>query len=204
MGSIVLYYCPKTRSIRPRWLLEELELPYELQRIDLSKGEHKQEEYMKIHPHGSVPALKDGDLVLFESAAICAYLADQYGKSKLAPAVEDPLRGLYYQWLFYSIGTMETPILNYFLHTQMLPEEQRRADEVQKAQTQIKSIVDVVAKALNGKKYILGDQFTAADVMIGSMFAWAKMMKMLAPNEVIDTYTQCLMARPAFQRAMAD
>jgi len=88
-----LYYSPQTRAGRPRWLLEEIGAPYEIASLDLKKGEHKQPEYMKIHPHGAVPALIDGDLALFESAAICMYLADKYPEKKLAPALGTPARG---------------------------------------------------------------------------------------------------------------
>src|SRR5258705_12836566 len=109
-----LYYARMTRAGRPRWMLEETGAPYELVRLDLSRGEHKKPEYMKIHPHGSVPALDDGDLALFESAAICAYLADKFPEKRLAPPVGTPARGLYYQWIVYSMATMEPPILKVF------------------------------------------------------------------------------------------
>src|SRR4029450_1324052 len=96
---------------------EEIGEPFELARLDMSKKEHKAPEYMKIHPHGAVPALVDGDLVLIESAAIVAYLADKFPAAKLAPAVGTPERGRYYQWLFYTIGTLEPPLIQGLLDT---------------------------------------------------------------------------------------
>ena len=101
-----LYYAPQTRAGRVRWMLEEIGAPYELVRLDMSKGDHKKPEYMKIHPHGAVPALADGDLAMFESAAICAYLADKFPEKRLAPPVGTPPRGLYYQWMIYSMATL--------------------------------------------------------------------------------------------------
>ena len=92
-----LYYAPQTRATRPRWMLEEIGAPYELVRLQLSKGEHKQPEYLKIHPHGAVPAYSDGEVTMFESAAICAYLADKFPDKRLAPPLGSPQRGLYYQ-----------------------------------------------------------------------------------------------------------
>ena len=122
-----LYCSPRSRSIRPRWLLEEIGAPCEVVNLDLTKGEHKTPEYMKIHPHGAVPALVDGDLAMFESAAICAYLADKFPEKQLAPAVGTPARGLYYQWMVYSMATLEPPVLQVFMHTLMLPDAQRSA-----------------------------------------------------------------------------
>ena len=112
-----LYYAPQTRATRPRWMLEEIGAPYELVRLQLSKGEHKQPEYLRVHPHGAVPAFADEHVTLFESGAICAYLADTFPEKQLAPAAGSAQRGPYYQWLFYSMATMEPPVLKVFLNT---------------------------------------------------------------------------------------
>ena len=106
-----LYFAPRTRATRPRWLLEELGVPYELVELDMSKQEHKQLPYLRIHPLGRVPALADGDQVIFESAAICMYLADKFPEKKLAPAVGTPERGQYYQWMVYAGATLEPEVL---------------------------------------------------------------------------------------------
>src|SRR5262249_30062465 len=125
-----LYHSPRSRSVRARWLLEEIGEPYELVRLDLSKAEHKEPGYLKIHPHGAVPAFSDGDLTMFESSAICMYLADKFPQKRLAPPVGSTVRGLYYQWMVYSIATLEPPILQIFLNTVMLPEEKRSPAQV--------------------------------------------------------------------------
>ncbi|MFI5396383.1 MAG: glutathione S-transferase family protein [Candidatus Binatia bacterium] len=199
-----LYHAAQTRSVRPRWLLEEIGAPYTLARLDMSKGEHKSPEYMKIHPHGAVPALIDGNTALFESAAICAYLADKYPEKHLAPAVGTPARGLYYQWMFYTMATLEPPVIEVLLHTMMLPEAERSAAAAEAGRTKFKQVAQVLEQALSGKNFILGDQFSAADVMVGSTLTWAQMMGILSGHPVLEAYVGRLLARPAFQRAQAD
>ncbi|MBI3767409.1 MAG: glutathione S-transferase family protein [Deltaproteobacteria bacterium] len=196
-----LYYCPQTRAGRPRWLLEEIGEPYELVRIDLTKGEHKKPDYLKIHPHGAVPALIDGDLALFESAAICMHLADKYPQKRLAPEVGTPARGLYYQWMLYSMATLEPPVLAVFLNTIMLPEAERSAAAVEKGKTQFADVARVLSNALAGRSFLLGEQFSAADVMIGSTLGWAGMMGLLNDHPALQAYVKRLTERPAFQRA---
>lgn len=199
-----LYHAAQTRSIRPRWLLEEIGAPYSLVRLDMSKGEHKSPAYMKIHPHGAVPALVDGDLTLFESAAICAYLADKFPEKHLAPAVGTPARGLYYQWMFYTMATLEPPVIEVVLHTVMLPEAERSAAAAEAGRTKFTQVAQVLGQALSGKNFILGDQFSVADVMVGSTLTWAQMMGILSGHPVLEAYVGRLATRPAFQRAQAD
>jgi len=200
-----LYYCPMTRATRPRWLLEEIGCPYELVRLDLSKGEHKKPGYLAIHPHGVVPALCDGDLSMFESSAICMYLADKFPERNLAPALGTPARGLYYQWMVYSIATMEPPVLKVFLNTAFLPETQRNPKETEEGRTQFREVANVLGRALEGKAFLVGDQLTAADVMIGSIVGWSKRLGLLedAPEALRD-YAKRIMERPAYRRAITD
>ncbi len=196
-----LYYSPQTRAVRPRWLLEEIGAPYEIVSLDLQKGEHKKPDYVKIHPHGAVPALVDGDLAMFESAAICMYLADKFPEKKLAPAVGTPARGLYYQWVVYTMATLEPPVVDVFLHTVMLPEAERSAAVVEKARATFATVAGVLSNALAGRTFILGDQFSAADVLVGGTLAWAGFMGLLADHPTLQAYAQRLAERPAFQRS---
>ena len=196
-----LYYAPQTRAGRPRWLLEEIGAPYELVKLDMSKAEHKSADYMKIHPHGAVPALVDGDLAMFESAAICAYLADKFPDKKLAPPVGTPARGLYYQWLVYSMATLEPPVLQVFMNTVMLPEAERSAAAVEEGRTRFAEVARVLEQALAGRTYILGEQFSAADVTIGSTLVWAQFMGLTSGHPALEAYAKRLSERPAFQRA---
>jgi glutathione S-transferase len=199
-----LYYAPQTRATRPRWMLEEIGAPYELVRLQLSKGEHKQPEYLKIHPHGAVPAYSDGEVTMFESAAICAYLADKFPDKRLAPPVGSAERGPYYQWLVYSMATMEPPVLKVFLNTRMLAEEKRSPAVAEEGRAQWKDVARVVEQAVEGKAFLLGEQFTAADVMVGSILGWSGFMGLLDGFPGLQAYVGRLTSRPAFKRANAD
>jgi glutathione S-transferase len=199
---ITLYHSPRSRSVRVRWLLEEAGAPYELVTVDL-QGE-KSAAHRKVHPHGQVPALVDGDLALIESAAICLHLADKFADAKLAPPVGTPTRALYYQWMAYSIGTLEPPILDVFLNTVMLPEAQRSAAKAAAGRSHFAEVGAVIDAGLAGKPFLLGDQLSAADIMIGSTLAWASFMGLLDGLPGLATYVERLVQRPAYQRAQAD
>jgi len=202
---LTLYHATQSRSVRPRWLLEEIGAPYELVRLNLGAGDHKRPEYLRVNPNGTVPALVDGDLALFESAAICQYLADRFPEKRLAPPVGTAARGLYYQWNHYAMATLEPPIVTIFLHTIRRPEAERNATLVAEARAQLAAVLDVIERALARRDFVLGEDFTAADVMIGSTLGWARMLGMIddaRPN--IASYVTRLAARPAFQRAGAD
>jgi glutathione S-transferase len=199
-----LYHSAQSRSTRPRWLLEEIGAPFELVRVDLGKQEHKTPQYLQIHPHGSVPALTDGDLTLIESGAICAYLADKFPAARLAPAVGTPDRGTYYQWMFYTMATLEPPLMQVFMHTAMLPEAQRSAKALEEGKKKFGEVATVIENALAGKQYLVGEQFSAADVMLGSTVAWAQMLGLLSDWPRVAEYVGRLSSRPAFQRAFAD
>jgi glutathione S-transferase len=199
-----LYYASQTRAVRPRWLLEEIGAPYTLVRLDMSKGEHKTAEYVKIHPHGAVPALVDGDVTIFESAAICAYLADKFPETRLAPPVGSVARAPYYQWIIYSMATLEPPVLQVFSHTVMLPEAERSAAAAEEGRAKFAEIAPVLTRALEGRSFMLGEQFSAADVMIGSSLVWAQLLGLLNDHPALAAYVGRLAARPAFQRAQAE
>ena len=199
-----LYYSPQSRAVRPRWMLEEIGAPYELVRLQLGT-DNKTPAYLKMNPNGTVPTLVDGDLTLFESAAICQYLADRFPDKRLAPPVGTPARGLYYQWIHYAMSALEPPLVTIFLHTINKPEAERIPALVSEARTQLKTVLGVVEQAVLGRTFILGDQFTTADVMVGSTLVWAQMMSLLGDERPAPAaYLGRLASRPASQRAMAD
>ena len=201
---IKLYHSRQSRSVRPRWLLEEIGAPYELVTLDMQKGEHKTPAYMKVHPHGAVPALVDGDLQLFESAAICAYLADKFPEKRLAPPIGTPARGLYYQWMVYAIATLEPPVIDVFMQTAMLPEAERSPAVLAAARKKFGDVANVLEQALGTRPFLLGEQFTAVDVMIGSTLGWAQMLGLLEGKKTLQEYVQRLSERPASQKAQGD
>jgi glutathione S-transferase len=199
-----LYYAPQTRAVRPRWLLEELGAPYELVRLDITKGEHKRAEYLKIHPHGAVPALVDDEVTMFESGAICLYLADKYPEKRMAPPLGMPTRALYDQWMIYSVATLEIPLEKILLHGFFLPEAERKPAILAEGKQGLAAIAKVLAPILAGRTYLLGDHFSAADVMMGSGLAWMRTMGELQGFPDVEAYAARVAARPAYQRAQAD
>lgn len=200
-----LYYSAQSRAVRPRWMLEEIGAPYDLVRVNLAAGDQKKPDYLKLNPNGAVPTLVDGDLVLYESAAICQYLADKFPEKKLAPALGTSSRGLYYQWIHYAMSGLEPPAVTIFVHTMMKPEPERNPKLVEEAKTQLAPALKVVDDALAGRDYILGKEFSAADVMIGSTLMWCQMLGCIRPDaKNLGTYLGRLAARPAQQKAMAD
>ena len=192
--EIELYYTPHTRSLRPRWLLEELGIPYTIHPVDLFGGQHN-----PAHPLGSVPSMRlDGELII-ESGAMCHLLADRFPEKRLAPAQDDPMRPAYEQWIFFAPGTLEPPAFEILLHDRILPEKQRVREIVGFAEQGYRRVLRVLAKELEGKPYLLGTSFCCADIMIGSTLDW--LPEMLEPFPALQAYLQRLTSRAAYTRA---
>ncbi|MEZ4306562.1 MAG: glutathione S-transferase family protein [Polyangiaceae bacterium] len=135
--------------------------------------------YLRIHPLGRVPALVDGDTVIFESIAICMYLADKYPEKKLAPAVGTPERGQYYQWMLFAASELEPPLVEYANHTQFLPAEKRNPEIAAAAKEKVLAAIKVVEHAMLGKMYLVAERLSAVDMVVGSLMRWAETMKLL-------------------------
>jgi len=194
-----LFYIPNTRASRARWMLEELQVPYELARIDWPTA--RSEEYLRtVHPLGAVPALQDEKTVVIESAAIIAHLADKFPEKALAPPPGE--RGAYYQWIVYAMATLEPLVVAFNDHTRKLPEEQRIATIAEAARRSFAKAAAPVAKELQAKDWLLGS-FTAADVVLGSVVGWAAMSK-IADDPAVLSYVDRIRARPAWQAARKD
>lgn len=199
-----LYYAPKTRAGRCRWLLEELGVPYELSPVSLKEKEQRQPKYLAVNPFGGIPALEDGKIKMFESGAICAYLADKYPEKKMAPPTTSPDRATYYQWLFFSTAAVEPPMMVVAQHTKFLPEEKRIPAVVETAKKDFARAAKVLAEWLQGKTFLVAEQFTAADVMIGSMLEYSNYLGLLGDYPVLLAYVARLKERSAFQRSRQD
>jgi len=202
---ITLYHAAQSRSVRPRWMLEEIGVPHEIKRLNLQANEQKGAAYLKLNPNGTVPTLVDGDVVLFESAAICQYLADKFPDKKFAPPAGTPARAKYYQWIHYAMSAVEPPAVTIFLHTMRRPEDKRVPQLVEEARPALAAAVKVVDTALAGRTFLLGDALSTADVVMGSTLGWCRLMGLLgpeAPNAA--AYLDRLTTRPAWQRAFAD
>jgi glutathione S-transferase len=189
-----LYWSPRSRSFTTLWLMEETGQPYERVLTDISTDANKTPEYLAINPMGKVPALADGDAVMAESAAICAYVADRYPQAKLAPALDDLRRAKYLQWLFFAPSCIEPAILQTYLKLEI--------PAVSAAWGSATQTFDVLDQALEKGPWLLGDDFTAADVAIGAGMNFAiRMFKMIPTRPNFDRYLDACAARPAFQTA---
>lgn len=201
---ITLYHSPRTRSVRILWLLEELGLPYELVTIPFRREHLRSPEYLKVHPLGRIPAIRDGELTMFESGAIVEYLLERYGQGRLTPPLGTPLRGLFLQWVYFAEATALPPLAEIAAHTFFKPEVERIPAVVADARARATGVIEVIEQALAGKPYLLGDEFSAADIMMGYsilLMKWFGVLTDACPNLV--AYLGRLESRPAFQRALA-
>jgi glutathione S-transferase len=197
MADLTLYHAAPSRSATVRWMLEEVGEPYDLHLLKLAEGEQLKPEYLAVNPQGKVPALKHKGVVITEVAAICTYLADEFPKAKLNIPVGDPRRGIYLQWLFFGPSCIEPAILDRAFPRKEPP----RAGAV--GYRDIEALADIVAQAVTKGPYIMGEQFTAADVVIGSAVRWGTMFKLIPERDAFKPYAERLAARPALQRAEA-
>lgn len=195
--DIELFYTPRTRALRVRWLLEELGIPYRLRPVDLFGGERN-----PAHPLGSVPALRVNGETLIESGAICHWLTDRFPEAGLAPAVSAAARSRYEQWMFFTPGTLEPPAFDILLHTEILPPARRVEAILPFARKRYRAVLKLLAAELAQRDYLLGQQFTTADILLGSTLMWLPGMLQNQPE--IQAYIDRLGARPAWLRAAAE
>ena len=192
-----------SRATRPRWVLEELGVPYELVRLDPATGSTRTPEHLARHPLGHVPVLEDGDSRIYESAAICLHLADRFPEKRLAPPPGSPERGLLYQWLFYAATELEPP-LGLMSGDRRKPEAQRNPAAVEAARQQASLAAAVLEPPLGRGPWLLGQTFSVGDVYCGSILLWAKLMQVGEGLPAVDAWLARLRERPAWRRATAD
>lgn len=189
-----LFWAPQTRSTRAIWMLEEAGVKYDMELVDIRSPDRKNsKEFLAASPMGKVPAIVDGDVAMSESAAICIYVADRYAAGKLAPATDDASRGQYLYWTIYTPAVVEPAMSEKF--SKVEPNRGRNG------WGDFDSMIKVFDEALEGKQWILGDRFTAADVMLGSSAVFMRMFEMLPETKNIGDYADRCLARPAFQKA---
>ncbi|WP_108446139.1 glutathione S-transferase family protein [Halomonas denitrificans] len=199
---ITLYGFPKSRSLRVAWALEELGLEYAYRHVDLGRGEGQSEAFLARHPDGKVPVLEDGELTLFESAAICRYLAERYGESgDLLPADVEG-RARVDQWLFFIIGELEQPLWTQAKHKFALPGEQRVPAVLPTAAWEFQRALAALGRRFDGEGWLVGDHFTLADLLLAHTLTWAVQFKMRLPP-ALSAYRERVTARPALARAAA-
>ncbi|CAN5191754.1 glutathione S-transferase family protein [soil metagenome] len=192
-ASLSFYTNPMSRGRIARWMLEEVGQPYE--QIILDYGTTmKAPEYLAINPMGKVPAIKHGDVVVTEVAAICAYLADAFPEAGLAPPPGD--RGDYYRWLFFAAGPVEAAVTNKSLGVELPPGKSMMA-----GYGSFDAAMDGLEIAVTGKRYIAGDRFSAADVYVGSQIAFGLMFGSIDKRPAFEAYWDGLKSRPAYLKA---
>src|SRR5438067_7757344 len=197
MPNLTLYHASPSRSSIALWMLEEVGQPYDINLITLSAGENLKPDYLAINPMGKVPALKHGDTVITEVAAICTYLADEFPDAKLNVPIGTPRRGVYLKWLFFGPGCIEPAMTDRAFPRK---EEARRG---MLGYGDFDTVMDVVAKAVARGPYLIGEQFTAADVVIGSTLRWGMLFKLIPERPEFTAYVARFAQRPALQRATA-
>ncbi len=195
-----LYHAPHTRSVRVIWLLEELDVPYELETIDFITPKTV---FSQKTPVGKFPVLEDEGVTIFESGAIVEYLVERYGKGRLAPPIGSPLRGPYLQWIHFAEATAFPPIGDIVRHSFFKPEEERIPAVVEDGRERAITTLAVLDRTLAGKQWILGDEFSAADVMLGYTLHAAKLFGLLEGRfPDLRGYVERLEGRAAFQKAL--
>ena len=193
---ITLFHRPRSRSTRFLFLLEELEAPYEIKIVTIrSRDGTGAVDPANPHPHGKVPVISDDGIVVFESPAIALYLTDRFPKNRLGPLVGERERGAYLSWLCYYTGVLEPAFVSKFMSLEV-PRGTAGWVAVEEA-------MPAVIKVLSAGPYMLGERFSAADVLYGTTFAMFGQSPLLPKSPVIEDYVKRVIGRPAYARAQA-
>jgi glutathione S-transferase len=196
MPALTLYHAAPSRSSIALWMLEEVGEPFDVRLVSFKRGENTRPEFLAVNPMGKVPVLKHGETTVTEAAAICTYLADAFPAARLAVPVGDPRRGIYLKWLFFGPSCLEPAIMERAYPRQQAPPRAALGFG------DFDSVVNVLAQAAGAARpYLMGDDFTAADVVIGSGLRWGMKFGLLPTREEFTGFVARLDARPAYARA---
>lgn len=201
--TLKLHFAPNSRASRISWLLEELELPYELNAMAFHPKDLKSDEHRSRHPLGRIPVLEDGDVSIYESGAIVEYILERHKNGGLKPAVDDPNFPYYLQWFHYCEGMVMPPVNTIVVHTLLLPPERQDATVRDQAKRLLTKAWAPVDEALEGEDYLIGD-FSGADIMLGHAAFMSNRLGCVTddmPN--LKAYVQRITERPAFAKAIA-
>ena len=205
---IQLHYYPSTASMAPNILLEEIGAPFERVLVDRSQGVQKTQQYLRLNPNGLIPALTDGDLVLYESAAICLYLCDSYPQAALAPPLGSTERAHFYKWLMWLTNTLQATLIVYFYPERWMNASNAAgaAELKTHAENRVRVLIDQLDTELarHGGPWLLGDAYTAVDAYTLMLCRWTRNFGQPARLRAqLGPYLQRVLARPAVQRAFA-
>lgn len=199
-----LYHCTGSRSTRVLWLLEELGLDYELEVLPFDPKALKSPDYLVISPFGKVPVLVDDTVTMFESVAIIQYLLEHYGGGRLRPAHDSKLYGEFLSWLHFGESTLMQPVSQIAQHLFLLPEAERSKERLEEGKRIFEHYAKILEAKLTGKEYLVGNQFTAADIVVGYTVNAADQLGALPQEcEALRAYIERLKQRPAFQKALS-
>jgi glutathione S-transferase len=197
LSALTLYHAAPSRSSTTLWMLEEVGQPYGIHLLSIKKGDNREHPYLDINPMGKVPALKHGDAIITEVAAICCYLADAFPEAGLNVPLGDPRRGPYLKWLFFAPGVIEPAIMDRAFPRVAAP------PRAALGYGDFDTAIDVLAKAVTPGPFLMGEKFTAADVVIGSQLRWATIFKLIPERKEFTDYVARFAGRPAVKRAQA-
>ncbi len=202
-----LHYFPGNASLTPHMLLEEIGVPYQLELVDRTKGAHKSPEYLKLNPNGLIPVLIDGDLVLYETAAVCLHLVDAHPQAGLAPALGTPQRAHFYKRLVWLTNTLQAMLIHYFYPERLVDEGNAAAAAQIKAHAEalVGGMLDQLDAELaaHSKPWLLGAQYSAVDPYATMLCRWTRGFKRPARSlPYLAPYLERVLARPAVQRAL--
>jgi glutathione S-transferase len=196
---MILYYAPRTRAVRVRWLLEELGLAHELRRVTFKPPTKP---FTQDVPLGKIPVIQDGDVTICESGAIVEYILERYGKCRLAPAIGSSLRGEFLQWIHFAEATAFPPLGIIVWHTLFRQDADQVPSVIASARERADAALEFIETSLPGRTYLLGDDFSAADIMMGFTLAAARDLGVLDGRyPLLNAYLVRLEARPAFRAA---
>jgi glutathione S-transferase len=190
-----LYEFAPTRSIRVRWTLQELGVPFDAETVNLMTGEHRRPEFLALNPAGKVPVLVDGDLVLTESIAIVLHLADRYPDKHLLPA--DPVqRSEARKWLLFAATELEQPLWRIARHSVLYPEEKRLPADIDLAREDFAPMAQILEAHMKGREYVVGDSVGAVDFVMAYTLDWADMVGLLEDCPTLRDYMVRMYRRP--------
>lgn len=198
MAELVLFTNPMSRGRIARWMLEEVGEPYRVELLDYGPSGMKSAAYRAINPMGKVPAIRHGDVIVTEAAAICAYLADAFPQSGLAPASGSPERAPYYRWLFFAAGPLEQAVVNKACGFEASTEQSRMI-----GYGSYGDALDALEAAVSAGDYLAGGQFSAADLYVGAQLGWGLAFGTIEKRPAFTAYAGRMTGREAYRRAAA-
>lgn len=190
-----LYEFGPTRSIRVRWTLQELGVPFEAVTVNMMAGEHRSPEFLKINPAGKLPVLVDGDVTLIESVAIAMYLADKYPDKGLTPK-DRKQRAELDQWMLFTATELEQPLWRIARHSNIYPKDKRLPADIELARDDFAPMAKVLEQHMRGREFLVGDTVTVGDFVLAYTLDWAKLVKLLNDFPLLDAYMERMYTRP--------